>query len=390
MGCTPKLGGVQVQNRILTGPLGLAALGLLSLAAADQVFAQQAPARRVAVVIGVSQYPQLGPELALPGAYAEATQLAAALRNDAKFDDVRVLVDGQATRGAIEALFRDDLARSVGYNDLLLVYFVGHGMGGDFDDPYLLPYDARADDIPGSSLSVASLGADLRRWVQPRTFWLVTDASHKGSYGGLALYGPAASQWPDMGPSSLLVSATGLREAGADGSFGRHFLDAITGGADADDNHTVTVGELQKYLVLAVPHVTRNTQNPAFAGRFETDLPLATGVVFKDTMPPGVGGTRVVQAPTAPPEDVPTHTVDKVKFVFHDMQQPQVKCREQEAVACEPLCYVRQVKAGSCEVSGMHGSRKLTGKVFVSTRGLIVCEPAGDRLQCRSTAWQGG
>lgn len=356
---------------------------------AQEAHAQQTPARRVAVVIGVSSYPGLGAGATLPSASTEATRLTLALKEDAHYDEVRLLLDSQATVASVQALFRDGLRGSIGAQDQLLVYFVGHGIGGDFDDPYLLFYDSQASDPAGTGLSVKTLGAAVRASVQPASVIIVTDASHAGTVeGGLALLGPAASQWPDLGPQSLVISSSSMREVAQEGAFAKHFSDAITGGADENDDHFVSAAELQRYLLLAVPYETNKKQTPSIAGRFEPGLQLSKGVILKPTMPAGaVGkGQQTIIVNEQPPEL--DHTIDAVKFVFRDAREGQVQCRgATEPALCEPYCYVRELQAGACQVSAVQGSRTLKAAPFVTTRGVVICEPSGDKLACRSDQW---
>ena len=131
--------------------------------AVHDAFAQQTPARRVAVVIGVSTYPGLGPSASLPSASTEATRLTLALKEEAHFDEVRLLLDSQATVASVQSLFNEGLKGSIGAQDQLLVYFVGHGIGGDFDDPYLLLYDSQAADPAGTALGIETLSGAIRR-----------------------------------------------------------------------------------------------------------------------------------------------------------------------------------------------------------------------------------
>ena len=78
-----------------------------------------------ALVIGVNEYPRLGPEAQLHGATADARDIAAALaRDDVKAD---LILDGDATRARlVEAM--DALAKDAQPGDLAFISFAGHGM----------------------------------------------------------------------------------------------------------------------------------------------------------------------------------------------------------------------------------------------------------------------
>lgn len=357
---------------------------LASLMLAPASVAADETGKLYAVVVGISDYPGLSPEAALPSARGEASRLAIQLREEAGYTDVRLLVDSGATKEAIVAALRDDLGNRVGYDDTLLFYFVGQGIGRDFGDPYLLTHDSNQDDLPGSAWSINELGATLRELVPAGNFVLVTDASHAGSLNGLQLLGPTADSWPDMGPSNYRLSATQPKMPAADGVFAKHFMDAVTGGADFDDSGEVTNTELNRYMLLTVPDATGNSQYTSDAGRTNGQLALSSGVLFKNTLPPHLDPTQVPQAPQVGEQDILNYSVDKAKFVFRDAREPVVTCRGLDPKPCENQCYVWDVPAGTCEVSAYVGSRRVTGKALVVTRGAYVCEPAGDTLHCVS------
>lgn len=360
-----------------------AALLLGSLAAGLDGFAQAAP-KRFALVVGISSYPGLPPEAGLSSALGDASRVALALKEQAGFSEVRLLTDSAATHAGIEAALRDDLAKLVTERDLLLVYFVGHGIGGDFDDPYLLTFDSDQKSLPGSAWSVGAFARDIEGYVAAGSYVVLTDASHTGTVNGIPLLGPAASSWPTLRGTSLVVSATQLRQPGAEGAFAHHVVDALTGGADFSKDGTVTSAELMRYLLLVVPDQTKNTQYPAESGRHDGNLALATGVKLRATLPPHLDPNRPTVVVNNQPDDLLNYTVDKVKFVFHGTTGSTVQCRDQAVQVCEPQCYVREVKAGACEITAWSGSQKLTGKALVAARGLLVCEPAGGAtINCR-------
>ena len=361
---------------------------LVCLSASNTAHAQDAP-RRFAVVIGVSQAAS-NPELTLEGAGSDATRVALALREQAGYTDVRIITDAEATKERILKTFQDDLSLVVTEQDTLLVYFVGHGVGGDFDEPYLLPYDTDPLDVPGTAISVAELGAKLSQWVPAASYAIVTDAAHQGAVGDLALLGPAATSWPDMGASTVLLSASGLGTPAVPGVFSKHFIDAVTGGGDTSQDGIVTVAELYRYLVIAVPAQTGGSQQPAVGGRYEQELALATGVTFKALLEQVAvpeqevvyltrevhvpGEVVIIREKAGDAEQVlPDFSVEKVKFVIKGVQEPTVACREQEAVSCSGACYLSDVMAGPCTVSGYVGDQVVSGSVFIAARGMAAC-----------------
>ncbi|MCB9759010.1 MAG: caspase family protein [Alphaproteobacteria bacterium] len=361
------------------------AAGLLWASTGAVAHAQDAtvPANLYAVVIGVGTYPTLPAEANLASAHGEASRVALALKEEAGFTDVRLLTDSAATREGLRKVIQDDLAQRVGYDDLLMVYFVGQGLGADFEDPYLLLYDSDQANLPASALGVGELAGWLQSSVQAGSYAIVTDAAHAGSLNGIALLGPAATSWPALPGSTFYLSANAAARPGVEGAFGKHFIDGITGGADFSDDGHVTTSELHRYLLLAVPDETGNSQYPADAGTNAGNLAVSKGVLFKSTLPAHLDPTKepvVVDSGAG----LSAFEVDKVKFVFRDAFEPVVQCRDQQPKACENQCYLWNVTAGICEVTAYVGGTRVTGKALVAARGAYVCEPKAGDLVCKA------
>ncbi len=360
--------------------LSLSCLGLLGLGlffavrptlAAEPASAEAAPAgigqtagassaqpRRIALVIGVSAYENM-PELALPTARLDAGRIGQALQTGFGYDQVRVLTDASATYSALEGIFRDQLAREVTRRDTFLLYFVGHGVGGDFGEPRLLLYDTDPDDIDGTSLAVADLATWLQQWVPASRYAVVTDASWGGRVGDRALFGPTGPDWPLLSVDSFLISSSSPRQAAFQGVFARAFLDGLGGRADVDGDLVVTAGELNSFLITAVPAVTDSRQVPTVHPRYSTSLPLSA-------LPRGGGPMRV----------------DRAKFVFQSGTDQKVQCGDGNVVSCDSSCYVLDVPTGACRVSLMAGPTQLFGQVSLAERGLYTCAAESGAVRC--------
>jgi hypothetical protein len=123
-----------------TAPLIVAAVVLLL---AGFVPHEGAAPARWAVIVGVGDYLNFGDEPGgdLPGATNDARNMHAVLTERWGFqeDNVRLLLDLDATRGAIETSFTEWLPSVVKPGDLVLFYYSGHGsqiwdQDGDEDD----------------------------------------------------------------------------------------------------------------------------------------------------------------------------------------------------------------------------------------------------------------
>jgi len=231
-----------------------------------------AEARRVAVVIGVGSYAQLEPALAVPGATATAAQLSLALNQHGGFDQVLPLIDAVATRAAIEDLLLRTLPEQLGAEDTLLLYFVGHGVGGDFGDPYLLPYDVNPKDVQATALSVESMSTQLRNTLPVGSLVVITDAVHDMRLGDLVLMGPNAKSWPDITDEFFSLSACSPREIAGETAFGQLVTDGLSGAADADLDGLVAAGELHRFVL---DNTRGDEAHPAESGSYNPSLAVA-------------------------------------------------------------------------------------------------------------------
>ncbi len=133
---------------------------------------------RHALLVGVQDYPEAQDWPRLSGPRADVNALRLALVEQAGFrdEDIRVLLDEQATRAAIESAFQE-LAAACGPEDLLLFYFAGHGsqlpdQNGDENDGLdetLIPFDTLSasgepndlrDDLLGEWIALANKSTD--------------------------------------------------------------------------------------------------------------------------------------------------------------------------------------------------------------------------------------
>lgn len=266
-------------------PMGRRAGAALLLAAGlAGSTAEAAPPRRVALVVAVGDYARLPEALDLAHARADAEELARVLREDGGYE-VQEFLDRFATRSAVQSFLSDVLPGMVGPEDTLLVYFGGHGLGADFDDPRMLLYDADPADLAGTALAVAEVAERLRS-LEVGALVVITDTAHPGALEGLALQGPHAKSWPELPSDTLLLSATSPRETVPDGVFVPVLTRALRGAADYDQDRQVTAAELVRLLVEQVPLQSGGAAHPVEAGGHGPNLVVAP--VQGVPLPPGV------------------------------------------------------------------------------------------------------
>jgi hypothetical protein len=342
-------------------------LAPLSASAAPDAAAPQG--RRVAIVIGVSSYDRLPPELALDSARSEAARVAAALEQRAGFDEVRLLTDASATSVQLHAVMQEELSKTVQWKDLFLFYFVGHGMGGDYGEPRLLLYDSDPESLESTTIGVRDFAAQLQKWVPASRYVVVTDAAHEQTLNGLVLLGPTGNDWPVIGQQSLIISSTGPRQTAQAGVFSKSFIEGISGQADANGDGVITGSELNTFLILAVPNATGGRQLPTVQSKYDPGIEI-------------VDQRRAREASASVGLSLPTHRVDKAKFVLPPGTAQKVQCRETEIRACDPSCYLFDVLAGPCTVWATVDGQDYNTTVSIAGRGLYHCDMVDGALSC--------
>ncbi len=355
----------------------LASVAAGLLCSAGWADAQEPEEKRIALVIGISSYARLPAELQLDNARTDAARVAAALEQSAGFDQVRLLTDASATLENVQSVLREQVSKEVAWRDLFVVYFVGHGVGGDYGEPRLLFYDTDPDALESTSLTVAALSEQLQKFVPASRYMVVTDAANEGQLNGLALLGPTGNDWPVLGQRSFVMSSAAPRQVVRPGVFAKSFIEGMSGAADSNGDGTITGSELNGYLVVAVPNATGGAQLPTVQGKYDPNLELAR----KRKAPVEAAAA----APAVPaPAPVSNIRVDKAKFVVQGGSAGKVQCVQSAPVACDPTCYVWDVPAGACKVTMTVEGKEVVGDVEVLYRGAYTCGVFGDAVKCSS------
>jgi uncharacterized caspase-like protein/Flp pilus assembly protein TadD len=247
-----------------------------------------------AVVIGVSNYKNLSADAQLKFPHRDAEAFAAFLRSPQgggfPSSQIKVLLNQEATLAAVRTALGTWLARSAEPDDLVYVFFAGHGVVEGERDGYLLAYDSDPQNLYATALSVDELNKVMSERLRARLAVLFTDACHAGRLGfasrgvedkvlvnrfldevgktGQGVFRLLASR-PDE------LSYEDKRWGGGHGVFTNFLLEGLRGRADRDEDGVVRAGELLDYLSEVVPSETKALQHPRAAGNIETRLPLA-------------------------------------------------------------------------------------------------------------------
>lgn len=240
-----------------------------------------------AVVVGVDQYEdeRIPP---LSCAANDARTVAALLEQSLAVDERRVclLVDQAATHRNV-AIAVDDVSRAVAADDIVLIYFAGHGAperAGSRQKRgcYLLTHDTDYAHIYATAIGMES---DVPAWFQrleaARLVVITLDCCFSGSAGGRTLMGPllraanglesllpkpVSLRGLDLGRGRVILCASDDNQVAREdkdsghGIFTRHLLDALTrerGGAS-----TILLTELYDEIESAVRIDTGGAQEP--------------------------------------------------------------------------------------------------------------------------------
>jgi uncharacterized caspase-like protein len=197
---------------------------------------------------------------------------------------VHLLVDKQATRDAIMTLIGETLPRVQGSDDLVLIYFAGHGSPEHESPPdmvsrYLVPHGADYGRIFATGIGLErELTALLERQSASRVL-LILDACFSGLAGGRTFVGPVLRRTRaifapqrislrslDLGSGRAMLAACKdeevSREQDGHGIFTRHLLEALT----APGEPIIPVAELYRLVYAAVVASTKDQQHPVLKG----------------------------------------------------------------------------------------------------------------------------
>ncbi|HEX5085013.1 MAG TPA: caspase family protein, partial [Blastocatellia bacterium] len=254
-----------------------------------------------AVVIGVSRYKNLAQKSQLEFAHRDAEDFAAFLRSPKGGgyppSQLTLLTNQAATLSAIRSALGTTLPRSVAPDDMVIIFFAGHGTVESERDGYLLAYDSDPQNLYATALQISELNRIVSERLKARNVILIADACHSGQLGQV---GQVAMTSRGVGESAAMVnryldevgrsgkgifrilasrqdqlSYEGRNWGNGHGAFTWFLLEGMRGQADDDKDGYVRVGELLKFLSNTVPKETQSLQTPVAAGEVDLSLPMS-------------------------------------------------------------------------------------------------------------------
>ena len=233
-----------------------------------------------AVIVGISSYNHM-PTLRYTDddAYRMYAFLKSPEGGALTDDQIRILIDEDATHDKILGAMREVFGKA-GANDLVMIYFSGHGLPGAF-----LPID-----FDGYNKKI--LHDDINQILEnsPAKYKLcIADACHSGSllamaeksgtvrnvladyYKTLAQAEPGTALIMSSKSDETSLESSGLRQ----GVFTHFLIRGLKGEADKDGNKIVTVQELFDYVDENVRTYTKNRQSPMIKGQFDKKMTVS-------------------------------------------------------------------------------------------------------------------
>lgn len=247
-----------------------------------------------AVVIGVSSYRNLTKDQQLQYAHRDAQDFAAFLRspNGGGFptNQVSVLLNQDATISAMRSALGTALPRSVEPDDVVVIFFAGHGVVEGDRDGYLLAHDSDPQNLYATAMPIAELDRIVTERIKARSVILIADACHAGKLGWTSrgaeeqrMVNRYMEEVGKTGQGVLRIlgsradqrSYEGEHWGGGHGVFTHFLLKGLKGEADKDKDGFVRAAEVLEYLSEMVPKETKALQHPRAAGSIDPRLPLA-------------------------------------------------------------------------------------------------------------------
>jgi tetratricopeptide (TPR) repeat protein len=276
-----------------------------------------------AVVIGVSKYRNLSAQQQLSFAHRDAEEFAAFLRTPAgggfPAHQVKVMLDQEATLMSVRTQLGTILPRDAEANDVVLIFFAGHGLVEGERNGYLLLHDSDPQNLYATALQLSELDHIISKQVRARNVILITDACHAGQLGpgsrdpkeSVLLINQYLTEIGKSGKGVIRLLASRADElsyedkrwGGGHGVFTYHLLEGLKGAADRDRDGFVRADELEEFLSTVVPKATQALQHPQAAGTRESRLPLAITKLARAEAPTPVK-SKATEAVVSKPKPV--------------------------------------------------------------------------------------
>lgn len=256
--------------------------------------------RKYALIIGVTGYSRFPDDRRLEFADNDAELFSAFIQspNGGLFpkDNVRLLLNKEATR---ERIYEEIewLGNKVTGNDLVYIFFSGHGWLDNNDLAYLMPSESTPYNARGTGIRADRFFEDLNITINPRYMIFFIDACHASA--ALNPMGQAkdgsSNKTPDFREiwERAFVKQEGIRmgffsasstqrswenKELQQGLFTYYMIAGMKGAADFNKDGKVVADELYSYIYQQVREHSKkyqSIQTPTMSPKFDPSFPLA-------------------------------------------------------------------------------------------------------------------
>jgi len=208
-------------------------------------------------------------------------------------ENIFFLLDQGATQAEIKSLLGTKIKRKAGKDDTVIIFYAGHGAvetdpldpDGDGFEKYLLPYDARLDDLYSTAIAMKEVKTIFQR-INAERLIFIADTCYSGASGGRttlasktrATLSEKFFERISKGKGRVIISACSANEISKEddtlkhGVFSYYLLKGLKGAGDFDGDGIITVGELFSFLSSRVPEASGQDQHPVRKGETEGEL----------------------------------------------------------------------------------------------------------------------
>lgn len=234
-----------------------------------------------ALVVGISKYANIP---SLNYAADDADLFADYLINEqiCQKKNVIKLIDSSATIGEFYKELKE--LKNIGTeNDRVFIYFAGHGdVENDIETGFLLPYNCEANSYSATAIDISTLEKYINAMVNVKKMKvvLITDACRSGNLAG-GLTGSANTMSAITKSFQNIIKILSCQPnqlslekkypGGGHGVFTYHLVEGLSGMADKNGDHQISLRELDLYLD-EVSTETNQMQIPKVEGNPQTNI----------------------------------------------------------------------------------------------------------------------
>lgn len=251
--------------------------------------------QKFALIIGISRYRNSSNIPNLEYADVDARSIYEFLQQPAaggfSRENMLLLANEDATLATIRRALTDFVARA-STNDLLVVFFAGHGAPDAFapQNLYVIAHDTQVKNMPDTALAMPELLRYVEQNIKSKRVVLLMDACHSAGLapgGTRDLPNNLANQYLEQllyqQEGRAVITSSDVNEKSHEskkwgnghGVFTYYVLEGLKGHADSNRDRSVSVGELFRYVRQQVRLDTNFVQNPRMLTGANENLALS-------------------------------------------------------------------------------------------------------------------